>query len=560
MVFLDALRRLQTNGALPTDTVITCNGGKKVHAHALTLGAMSPVLLAALRPDRFKEGADGELDLSWADAEHVEFAIAFAFAKDADLITGENAMALLHLANRLDFEELRAACEKTLCSLLTSDNAGEILECAEQCNCVALADEARDVRDDRGDGRTISALVKQRRELTQRHDKLLARTKELQRDKYMLKKRLNDLGERIDFETEKAFKEASQARASSSRETADDGAEAAPTYPHAVGRTLVVAPSPQPKKQKAADGALRYDTLGDAIVAARSGDLISLPPGQHEFDAADGDHGYIFKKSVQIVGAGPATVLGEEALIFLALRGRVNVRLANLSIDAREGGDAGASIDVEQGSGVWLDACELRMRSAIRVHKDSTAVLTNCTVRGCESSAVQIDPQAKCVVVLDCCISGCSAGSILYDDCEELCPFYVPGDAGAIEVSAKGFLPIKRNDEPPRPHYEPIDEPSVKLTVRRTTIASNFGHALTLRMDYTKLRMIKHWNGVLRKESSEAEFIWPGKAEVTLRDNILTSNDLAFPDDASLPTGADAEVLMLNRRLIGNERPDWWCM
>ena len=85
MVFLDALRRLQTSGALPTDTVITCNGGKKVHAHALTLGAMSPVLLAALRPDRFKEGQTRELDLTWADAEHVEFAELLELAELVEL-------------------------------------------------------------------------------------------------------------------------------------------------------------------------------------------------------------------------------------------------------------------------------------------------------------------------------------------------------------------------------------------------------------------------------------------------------------------------------------------
>ncbi|KAH8065680.1 hypothetical protein JL722_56 [Aureococcus anophagefferens] len=438
MVFLDALRRLQTSGALPTDTVITCNGGKKVHAHALTLGAMSPVLLAALRPDRFKEGADGELDLSWADAEHVEFAIAFAFAKHAHKITGENAMALLHLANRLDFEELRAACEMTLGSLLTSDNAGEILQCAEQCNCVALADEARDVRDDPDISQTVSALVKQRHEVTRKIERNKKQRQENEREKHGLQLELKNLTDRINFEAEKAFKEASSKREA---EAADDAVEAAPSYPHAVGRTLVVMPSSSKRRKteqkQAAEAALQFATLGDAIGAARRGDLISLPPGDHSFyETTVTDTPWKISKSLQIVGSGPATVLRDEALSMMEVSSGADVRLANLSIDGTKIELEGVVV-VKEESCVWLDACELKIHeSGIEVHRNSSAVLTGCTIKGGISSAIQIDPQANRVVIVGCSISGCSTGE---EHSDNHSPYWLPGDCGAIEVSAHGL-------------------------------------------------------------------------------------------------------------------------
>ena len=555
MVFLDALRRLQTNGALPTDTVITCNGGKKVHAHALTLGAMSPVLLAALRPDRFKEGADGELDLSWADAEHVEFAIAFAFAKDADLITGENAMALLHLANRLDFEELRAACEKTLCSLLTSDNAGEIFECAEQCNCVALADEARVVRDDPDIHQTVSALVKQRHEVTRKIERNEKRRLENAREKHGLQRELKNLTDRINFEAEKAFQEASSNRAA---EAVDDAAEAAPPYPHAVGRTLVVMPSSpkrlKKKQKKAAEALLHFVTLGDAIGAARRGDLISLPPGDHNFWDTKVEDAWSISKSLQIVGSGPATVLDDEGGTLMRVSGGADVRLANLSIrfiNRLHPEDEGL-ITVKGSSSVWLDACELKIHDeGIHVHRDSSAVLTGCTIKGGASSALQIDPQANRVVIAECSISGCSAGTKDDDDCS---PYLVPGDCGAIEVSAHGWAAEQRSVGPPEHlhHLYPrpdVEHARVKLEVRRTSIVSCFGHALSYRPEYT---YYSRYTG-----SETRHFTWPDQAEcIMCENNTFTANCLAILDERDA-MGANANELILNCRPIGHERPSY---
>ena len=532
MVFLDELLRLQTNGALPTDTVITCCGGKEVHAHALTLGAMSPVLLAALRPDRFKEGQSRELDLSWADAEHVEFAIAFAFAKDADLITGENAMALLHLANRLDFEELHNICEAALCSLLTSDNAGEIFECAEQCNCPELAEDARAVRDDPAISQTVSILMERRREVTREIERLKTRQKANERAEKGLQYEMKNLTDRIDFETEKAFKEASLV--SSSRDESDS-AEATPSYPHAVGRTLVVTPESPKKKKKSA--ALQFETLGAAIDASRSGDLITLPPGKHSFwdddlfelkGAGGAWNWWEISKSLQIVGSGPSTALcEEEGEEMIKIFGGADVRLANLCIDGKRILDS--IVKVETGSCVWLDACEFQLhRGGIDVSCNSSAVLTGCTFRGGDSMAVRVDPQAKRVIVLDSCISRCGAGSEPYRHGGD--PWWLPGDAGAIEVSASGMGARQRKEE----------QASVKLEVRRTKIISCFGHALSYRTDY-------EWNG-----RSTGKLVWPGQAEITLSDNTIKSNGLAIPGAAD---DANAEAFHLNSQPIGDDRP-----
>ena len=556
MVFLDELLRLQTNGALPTDTVIICCGGKEVHAHALTLGAMSPVLLAALQPDRFKEGQTRELDLSWADADHVEFAITFAFAKDADHITGENAMALLHLANRLDFEELRAACETTLCSLLTSDNAGEILQCAEQCNCVALADEARTVRDDPDISQTVSALMAQRHEVTRKIERNKKQRQENEREKQTFQRELNNLTERINFEAEKAFKEASSKREA---EAADDAVEAAPSYPHAVGRTLVVMPSSSKRRKKDqksnAEAALQFATLGDAIGAARRGDLISLPPGDHYFYDTAVKEAWQISKSLQIVGSGPETVLRDEGDTWesmMQVSGGADVRLANLSIDGTKIACEGVVV-VKEESCVWLDACELKIHEGgIYVRRNSSAVLTGCTIKGGMNSAIQIDPQANRAVIVGCSISGCSTGS---EHSDNYSPHWLPGDCGAIEVSAHGWGKEQRSVEEDNGFRfsRPVDEQArVKLEVRRTSIVSCFGHALSYRTEY-------------RYQRRSAEFIycekirhftWPGQAEFILCDNILTSNCLAIlgePDAA----GANADELILNCRPIGDDRPDF---
>ena len=203
----------------------------------------------------------------------------------------------------------------------------------------------------------------------------------------------------------------------------------------------------------------------------------------------------------------------------------------------------------------WLDACELKIHDeGIHVHRDSSAVLTGCTIKGGASSALQIDPQANRVVIAECSISGCSAGSKDDDDCS---PYLVPGDCGAIEVSAHGWVAEQRSVEEPehRYHLYPrpvVEQARVKLEVRRTSIVSCFGHALSYRTEYTYRRVDSRYPC-----SETRHFTWPDQAEfIMCENNTFTANCLAILDERDA-TGANADELILNRRPIGGERPSY---
>ena len=313
------------------------------------------------------------------------------------------------------------------------------------------------------------------------------------------------------------------------------------------------------EQQNTAGAALQFETFGYAMRAARPGDVISLPPGEHDLGIyCDSDEDELSShccevkhwklcKSLQIVGSGPATVLRDyNTDAGIGVTGGADLRLANLSIAGDRMEDGQGVVTVRDGSCVWLDACELAIQwlPGIAVHRNSSAVLTGCTFRGGKASAVKVDPQAKRVAIVDCAITGCGEG---FEPSSAPLRIYevrcLPGDVGAIEVSASGWDPVQRSDL----------QACVKLIIRRTDIVSCFGHALSYRTGFFhKREHQQRYYGGSRHEQSV--FSWPGQVEFSLDDNTFAANGLAIPDAAD---DANAEAFHRNSHDWGYEGDDY---
>jgi len=278
----------------------------------------------------------------------------------------------------------------------------------------------------------------------------------------------------------------------------------------------VAASTPHKKRSKdsKATAGLVFEDLSAALAASKPGDIIELPPGTHEI-SEDED---VIKYSLQIVGMGDGVVLAWEAETMITVKA-ADVRIANLKIDGARVSSEGL-VRVEDGGRVWLDECNIAIKDGrVSVHKDSSATLTRCTLRGGQGPAIEIDPQAKAVLVKDCSITGSGAG----DDGPE--PWYVPGETGAVEISASQFGNKSRTSS----------AACVHLTIRGTTIVSCFGPAVTYRTNYhgKEHRQFYH-------------FQWPGSTKVAMEGNTFKSNGVALPP-GSAPEGEE---------IVHNEHPE----
>lgn len=102
---------------------------------------LSPVLRAALAGS-FKESATGTYEVREHSAEHVQFAFDFLCGDESRHIDGDNAMALLALADALELSALKGAAEAALLALLATSNAAELLAAAERYRCAELREAA----------------------------------------------------------------------------------------------------------------------------------------------------------------------------------------------------------------------------------------------------------------------------------------------------------------------------------------------------------------------------------------------------------------------------------
>ena len=146
-----------------TDVTLVAAGGEKVGAHSLICAAISPVLRRCLAGG-FMESATKIVNLDYASAETIRNMLSFAIGSlTEESISGNDAVDLVLLADRLDYGPLKVACERVLLSLLTSDNAADLFACASESNSTQLVQMAKAVLDTGSISGSVRVLVDKKR-------------------------------------------------------------------------------------------------------------------------------------------------------------------------------------------------------------------------------------------------------------------------------------------------------------------------------------------------------------------------------------------------------------
>ena len=206
------------------DATLRCQTGDLL-VHSVVASAISPVLCAALTGD-FKESVEKVIDLPDSDAATVEFALDFYCGSEA-IIDGESATKLLALADQLQMEPLRAACETYLRSMLTTSNAAIVAEAAASHGCPDLAEAAQLLQ--REDTSVLRELVDHKQRLLQDQKHVEEEIKALRNKLSQIRSSLVQVQGQHDFELEEQL-----------RRRKPQASESATVFPHPPGRTLIV--------------------------------------------------------------------------------------------------------------------------------------------------------------------------------------------------------------------------------------------------------------------------------------------------------------------------------
>lgn len=253
--------------------------------------------------------------------------------------------------------------------------------------------------------------------------------------------------------------------------------------------------------------------------------MIELLPGQHIIsDDID------IKHSIQIAGKGDdVVIISDEYKPSKILVWSSDVRIANLEIGL---------IEVDDEGRLWADEIIFNGTAGITVHCDTSAVIIKCKFTDSSACAIQIDPQAKEVLVSNCSITGSGAGGAIYDK------IAYDGEYAAIEVSAYNLG---------QQHDRSSSVASVKLTLRENVIDSCTGPAVCYRRNYG-----------ISEEKMLAKFKWPGNTEILFEGgNTIHSNNLDTLQSSDGAASAeqyidDGEVIVLNEFERGEEfNPDY---
>ena len=238
---LSNLVEVVDSGDIPTDVVLSAAGGVKVDAHSLICASISPVLRAALSGS-FRESTSKEVNLDHASAATIEKMLLFAIGSlEPDKISGDDAMDLVLLADRLNYQSLHSVCENILLSLLTSGNAADLLACASESNCTHLTQMAKAVIDSGSVSNSARVLVDEKCKLNAQRKKLAKESDDARDALIDIEMKITDLETQINHEVEEVFQ---QTASSLSRGTAVSQSPEAdyPPYPHPPGRTLIALP------------------------------------------------------------------------------------------------------------------------------------------------------------------------------------------------------------------------------------------------------------------------------------------------------------------------------
>ena len=541
---LPGLVDLVTGGDIPTDVLLLAADGTKVGAYSFICASISPVMKAALLGN-FQESTSKEINLDYASAATIKKMLSFAIGTLAEKdISGDDAIDLVILADRLDYESLRTACERILLSLLTSSNAADLLACASESNCTYLAQMAKLVVDAGSVSGSTRALVDKKRELEVQREQVVKNHDEAGKALREINKHITNLNNQIDHEVEEIFQDAvaSTPQDVVGRSSEDEG-DQAPPYPHAPGRTLIALPYDpffgslrrhgQQKKQKRSPERKKYqsfeplvfDSFVEAVKASLPGDVIKLPKGDHHSASRMDDAG--ITKSIQIVGMEKGAVIKAPPL---GPKSVLSVNGADVSIRNVEIQHTRRAAVTVRGGNLWLEDCKLRGTQLTAFaggsHKTPvTGVAVACNssanVKGCEidttaGAAILVHLLAESVSISDCLFRGSGSGE--EGDRKKI----LQGEAGAVELCDFPFIGEDEDG------YADGTSAHVKLTLVRTNIVSCFGPALTYRTRHSM--------------SPSKTFLWPGESSVFMKGNIVQNNGLGR-EGGSVP---DGEVLLYN--------------
>lgn len=540
---LPDLVEVVASGEIPTDVLLIAAGGVKVGAHGLICASISPVLKAAL-VGRFRESTSKEINLDHASAATIKKMLSFAIGSlKPDDISGDDAMDLVLLADRLNYEALHSVCENILLSLLTSNNAADLFACASESNCTFLVQTAKAVIDSGSVSNSARVLVDEKCKLNAQRKKLAKESDDARDALIDIEMKITDLETQINHEVEEVFQQTAR---SLSRGTAVGQSPEAdhPSYPHPPGRTLIALPHDPLMRTKESRDAERkkyasfeplvFDKLNKAMAAALPGDVVKLPKGNHSLDVSQDDSG--LKKSIQIIGMEEGVIITSSSLgrgeAFIIEKSNICIR--NVTI-IQESGKAVAV--VRQGGSLWLEDCiigsdQMRQTSRERpcslagivVTHGASAYVKNCEINATSASAVLVHPMARVLSISDCMFRGSGCGSQVgnHDD-----DHVVPGEAGSVEICD---FPFEGEDAfmLEEGGYANGMPASVKLTLVRTNIVSCFGPAFSYRTRQSKY--------------TRDNFSWPGKSSVIMKGNIFQNNGL-LREGGPMP---DGEAIIFN--------------
>lgn len=164
------------------------------------------------------------------------------------------------------------------------------------------------------------------------------------------------------------------------------------------------------------------------------------------------------------------------------------------------------------GAQVWFDSCQLHITNhGLHINQTSSVSLFKCTLHGGVGPAVQIDPQAREVSLIECHISGASAGGNPhgYPSTYDL---FERGECGAVEILGDYYTGRQ-------------GRACVKLALHRNTIVGNFGFGVSYRTE----TIDKPPRGYEPdKPAGQYKFEWPADATVEMIGNKIKSNCLGL--------------------------------
>jgi hypothetical protein len=260
-VFFAELRR-QRRTMPPEQCVLLPCADSVVRLPRPMADILSPVLRSVVSGPLAQESKI-EYSLKEHSAATVEFALDFCYGDPAKEIDGENAMALLELADELCLEPLRTACSEALVESLVTTNAAQLQETAKRYNAPVLLAAARSITT--AASNALGDLMARKLRLQRR----LERSTQLQRDEKAneneLRKQIRAVEDQRSHEIEELFRRQEQTRRRLRNTPAVEGRRGTPSFPPphttitlaaAVGHLgcwLVPAHLPPPTRYKKTD-------------------------------------------------------------------------------------------------------------------------------------------------------------------------------------------------------------------------------------------------------------------------------------------------------------------